>query len=360
MDAPSPLSPRPSPNAPEVQSPVPGRRSYSALSSLMKAAVDVLDAEGLDKERILDARGVAIPDFEDRSSRVPMRSVSRAWRVVTEHIPDPAVGVRAAYQHFNPADWQSLGLAILCSNTLRQALERVERYFDIVSDAGEIRLEETPQDLVFVGIAHDDTAFLNWTLMEFGLSSLLILLQRIMPDELHPRRIDLLRPRELASDAFEELLKCPVHFGCARERVYFSLDMVDTPLGGSNEALAAYQDTYTERYIASINSGRTTTRVRKEITRLMLGRSPRLVDVADKLHVSPRQLQRKLAQEDTTFEEIVAEIRQHLSTTYLAKDSHSLSEISFLLGYSSQSNFTRAFRQWFGVTPMEYRRSSPG
>lgn len=335
-----------------------GAQSYSAIPSLLKSALDILEAEGLDGRRLLEEQGVEIPDFEDRSRRIPLRANGLAWRIVTDRISDPAIGVRAAFRRFNPGDWQSLGLAILCSGSLRQALERVTRYFDIVSDAAEVNLEETDDALVFVGTTHDDSGAANWVLLEFGLTSLLILLQEIMPEPLRPQRVDLLRPREQSSPQFEALFQCPVFFGCTRERVYFDLGLADIQLRGSNESLAAYQDSYSEQYIASIKSGTTATRVKKEITRLMLGQSPRLTDVADSLHISSRQLQRKLSREQTTFEDVVADIRRQLSVSYLTDRRHSLSEIAFLLGYSSQSNFTRAFRQWFAMTPLEFRKGS--
>lgn len=331
-------------------------QSYSAMPSLLKSALDILEWEGLDGRRLLEEQGVNIPDFEDRSRRIPLRANGLAWRIVTDRLSDPAIGVRAALRHFNPGDWQSLGLAILYSASLRQALERVTRYFDIVSDAAEVTLEETDDALVFAATTRDDSGTANWALLEFGLTSLLILLQEIMPEPLRPRRIDLLRPQEQASPQFETLFRCPVFFGCARERVYFDLALADIPLRGSNESLAVYQDSCSEQYLSTIKSGTTATRVRREITRLMVGRSPRLTDVAAALHISGRQLQRRLSREKTTFENVVTDIRRHLSVSYLADPRHSLSEIAFMLGYSSQSNFTRAFGHWFAMTPLEFRK----
>jgi AraC-like DNA-binding protein len=333
--------------------------SYSLLPCFLKSALEILNAEGMNGARLLADHGIDLPEYSDTGKRIPIAVIGRAWRVVTANIDDPAIGVRAALRHFNPADWQSLGLAVLCSGTLRQALERVVRYFEIVSNAAELQLEENDKELIVVGRTYQDPQKVVWELLEFGLAALLVLLQQIYPARLRPNRIELIRPDNTVSDEFEALFGCPVVLGCQRERISFDLAVADCRLQGSNEALASYQDSYSEQYLASAyGGGATLIRVKREIMRLLPGKSPKLQDVAEELHVCGRQLQRRLAKKDTSFEKLVTDIRKQLALTYLEEDDQPLCEIAFLLGYSSQSNFTRAFRGWFGLTPTEFRDSA--
>ena len=80
-----------------------------------------------------------------------------------------------------------------------------------------------------------------------------------------------------------------------------------------------------------------------------------LAKVSERLGVSQRTLSRKLAVEDTSFFAILEGVRKSLALRYLRQNEKSLSEISFLLGYSSLSSFNDAFRRWTGHSPGNYR-----
>ena len=77
--------------------------------------------------------------------------------------------------------------------------------------------------------------------------------------------------------------------------------------------------------------------------------------IDEKAYVDARDEQRKLAAEDTTFRKLVEAVRQELAQSYLSDGSFSLTEITFLLGFSSPAAFSRAFKRWTGVTPQEFR-----
>jgi AraC-like DNA-binding protein len=78
--------------------------------------------------------------------------------------------------------------------------------------------------------------------------------------------------------------------------------------------------------------------------------------VARKLHVSVRTLQRKLIAAGTTFREVSETVRTRLAEEYLNDPKVSIAEVAFLLGFSDQSSFHRAFRRRTGVTPGRWRR----
>jgi AraC-like DNA-binding protein len=74
--------------------------------------------------------------------------------------------------------------------------------------------------------------------------------------------------------------------------------------------------------------------------------------------MSKRTLQRRLAGAGTSLAALSQEVRRFLALEYLADRSLSITEVSFLLGFSSLSAFDRAFKTWTGRTPAEYRRSA--
>ncbi len=81
--------------------------------------------------------------------------------------------------------------------------------------------------------------------------------------------------------------------------------------------------------------------------------------MARRLGQSRRSLQRRLGEAGTTFARLVAEVRRQRAEAFLSGRDVSVAEVSWLLGFSEQSAFTRAFRRWTGRSPTEYRRGGP-
>jgi AraC-like DNA-binding protein len=78
--------------------------------------------------------------------------------------------------------------------------------------------------------------------------------------------------------------------------------------------------------------------------------------VADALHMSTRTLQRRLAEAGTTFRDVLDGVRSGLAESYLTDTTVSIPEVAFLLGFSDQSSFHRAFHRWTGWAPGRWRR----
>ena len=78
--------------------------------------------------------------------------------------------------------------------------------------------------------------------------------------------------------------------------------------------------------------------------------------VAKKLNMSARTLHRKLKDKGRVYRDILRDVRKSMAIKYLDDAKLTLIEISYLLGYSEQSTFTRAFSNWFGKSPLRYRK----
>ena len=79
--------------------------------------------------------------------------------------------------------------------------------------------------------------------------------------------------------------------------------------------------------------------------------------IAKAVSMSTRSLRRRLSAEGTTYSQLLDAVRRELAERYIADTSRSLGEISYLLGFSELSSFSRAFKRWTGKIPGEYRRS---
>ena len=124
--------------------------------------------------------------------------------------------------------------------------------------------------------------------------------------------------------------------------------------------LARINDEHTQSYLASFIA-RTTTRdvVDKIVERLPDG-PPGQQQIASALHMSNRTLQRKLREEGTSFKDLLQDTRMQLARKYLLSPGRSVVETAYLLGFSEPSTFSRAFKRWTGVAPVDYREAQKG
>ena len=92
----------------------------------------------------------------------------------------------------------------------------------------------------------------------------------------------------------------------------------------------------------------------KIIISLSMG-EPNQEVIANSLHMSSRSLQRKLKEETTSFRQLLEDVRKDLAKNYLASSQQSVIEIAYQLGFQDPSNFTRAFKRWFSLSPSAFR-----
>ena len=96
--------------------------------------------------------------------------------------------------------------------------------------------------------------------------------------------------------------------------------------------------------------------VRRVVGELMRDGDPTLTQVARKLAMGSRTLQRRLKEDGVDFKMLVDDTRRRFALSYLRDRKHTLTDIAYLLGYSEVSAFNRAFRRWTGSTPSDHRR----
>lgn len=101
----------------------------------------------------------------------------------------------------------------------------------------------------------------------------------------------------------------------------------------------------------------TSTKVQVALTELLPGGKSSIEDVAEKLNVSKRTLQRRLNEDGVTFRHLLNSVREKLAIHYLSKTNMSSYDIAYLLGYEEINSFLRAFSYWVGKNVSQYRKT---
>ena len=174
---------------------------------------------------------------------------------------------------------------------------------------------------------------------------------------LSPQRVAFRRAAPADTGPYEALFGCPVSFGADANRLLIGLAEADHPLPTGNRDLAAAHDRILVEQLARLDKSNVVARFRASLLERMTDGEFSEEDLARDLHMSRRSLQRRLAEAEATYQSLVDETRRDMALRYLEDPDQSATDVAFLLGYSRQSAFTRAFRRWTGMSPSKYRSS---
>jgi AraC-like DNA-binding protein len=155
---------------------------------------------------------------------------------------------------------------------------------------------------------------------------------------------------------FTAFFGCPVHFAAGENALLFSAALLAQPLVQADAELNLAMCAEARKVIA--RRGDETgiaTRVRQMLVPLMPKCEATLKHVATGMGVTPRTLQRRLADAGLSFQSVLDDARRELAQVYLRDPALSALDVALLLGYAEQSSFTRAFRGWYKTTPSEWR-----
>ena len=132
---------------------------------------------------------------------------------------------------------------------------------------------------------------------------------------------------------------------------------MEDALPGSNPELALQNDQVVMRYLERLDRGDIVTMVRSRIIAELSGGFVSKQGVAERLHMSARNLQTKLAARGTSFQEVLDSTRQQLALGYIDQRAMPIKEITYLLGFADTAVFNRAFKRWTGRSPSAFRGS---
>ena len=179
---------------------------------------------------------------------------------------------------------------------------------------------------------------------------------RVLRDRTYnPLSVSLRRPAPPDEAPFRRYFRVPVVFGAQADVLVFDKSSFEARLEGGNAELARLNDQVVVSHLAKLGLDRFARKLQLLLVEALPQGEPSESDVASRLGTSVRNLQRRLADEGTSYKEVLDDTRRQLARSYLAEARYSISEIAYLLGFGAASSFTRAFRRWEGTSPSEFQ-----
>ncbi|MFC3681510.1 AraC family transcriptional regulator [Bacterioplanoides pacificum] len=328
-------------------------QTIKTVSSLwLRALLMGAEHQGIDVATLLAAAGLDKETLEQPYARVSLEKTLKIWRTAEALCQSPDFGLLMGEQ-VKPSHFQLFSVSLMHSETLAGAFEKSIRYTRLVSDGGDYFLQQQGAEAALVYRPAGD----NFS--RHQIDAVLVLL-RSFANWLVCKTLPLIRlevthcePQDLSN--YQRIFNAPVIFSAPRNALVFAPQVLTEPLALSDNNLAAMHEQMLEQQLAQLLQPDTANLVEHMLrcaVELHLDRE----QVAQQLHMSSRTLQRKLRDRGTSFQILLEQERQRRAKTLLASTDQALSVISDQLGFAESSAFSRAFKRWSGLSPLEYRR----
>ena len=333
------------------------RSRQSFIASMGQMFRRLLEMHGLDALGIARDAGLDLAVTPAPGERIEVDKIDAILRVAIPLIGDPAFGLRAAHC-WHPSELGVLGYAWLSSSTLRTGLQRAVRYSRLVGERGLTQIENTSRGVkvrFWANRGNPAVVPVAAVFVDIVMALLLDLCRMNAGAALRPVAATLRRKKPHPADAHQRFFGCKVEFEAEENTFVLSVDDADRPLPSANRQLAAVFDKMLAEELARLDKSDVVSRCRAAVLEQLSSGEGTAEDTAKQLHMSARTLQRKLAEANTTYLQLVDDTRKDLALRYIEDPRRSATDITFSLGFSQPSAFTRAFKRWTGLSPSDYR-----
>ena len=308
---------------------------------------------GIGVPALLQNAGLPPDLFDQARILVTTEELFALWRAVGHACANPAIGLalgtETKAEHFDP-----IAMAALCTPTFGDAMRQVSRHKQL----------SCPEEIIHQ-LAGDEWAIqFRWllgsgaepeVLTDLCFAWVLSIARHGTGTQLSPLRLEFVRTRSYTRE-LERHFGCQAVFGAARNAIVFRAADADQVFVTRNaDLLSMLAPQLDEQLKQHRGQDSFPERVRATIQRKLIGRRPRMQDIARELHISSRTLQRKLQNADSSFQKVLEEARHQLARHYLDNSLLELNETAYLLGYEDANSFVRAFRAWEGIPPAHWR-----
>lgn len=310
----------------------------------------------------LKAQGINPPELlQVQTGESPRLPSDALYEWVALHCQAASEGLRLG-EYYRVSDYGVAGLAILSAECVGDALKVIKTFMLLFNqDVGDIRIEQPRPDEVQISInlkvKHGWSA--QASLFHTGVlaSASYHLFKSLLCDDFELLSLTLpANPGD--SRPYQDYFQLPVRFRGTEIIFRLPARLLKTPIPSANPAVFQAALALTGESFNSLLE-REMGGLKQRISTLLDSLPEQYPDihwVAQHLQTTERTLRRRLAEEGSSYRDIIDQLRQARAKRMLKNAQLSIEQIGNLLGYTDTSSFRHAFRRWTGQSPNAYRR----
>lgn len=326
------------------------------FAGVTRSLLSSAERVALGREALLTSAGLDPEELESPDGKIPQERHFALWRLICAQSQDPCFGL-------HHGEWATLGgvgvvgYAALSSPTLGAALSSVDRYSRVITEflqSSYCRRQAGPGMVVTL-----PNCRLSDDMADAAVASDVRLARYLTGQHIRPREVWLQRRQPPQWKEYERIFDCPILFGHQHNAVLYEPEALDLPLPSADPLLLSYLDRAFRVNLASWPAhGALYVEFESAVLEQLPQGDVRIEQVAPRLGMSVRTLQRRLSDRGLDYQGLLDTIRQRLATELL-ENRLSIKEICYRLGFSEPSAFRRAFKRWTGQSPSAYRSARP-
>lgn len=303
-----------------------------------------LDELGVDAQSL--AAGYIDPDLRRLSGplKVSARLEMDLLEAAAERLRQPDFGLRHALW-LNLRGLDSISLLWDQAGSVAEWYSLASKYVHLENNAVSYALAEEGPD---VALAHDIIAMLRPRAVQASYTFLALsarVFRNVLGAKWAPVRVEFVAPRPLDISLFREFFRCRIEFGAARDALVVTREDFERPLDRHNPEMVRFLEARMRHQSASGERALEDT-VLAVLRSELAGGPPSLPQIARRLALTPRTLQRRLAQAGTAYGTLLAQTRIDVATAHLERPARTpLSRLAHELGLSDATAASRFLRQ---------------
>lgn len=334
--------------------------NHSVAVHFVKLVTDFIESRGLSAVTVLGEVDLAPDDLNDPNGRIPFSKFDHLLNLTATSLDEPCLGLKLG-QCIRPGHLGSHGFALMSCSTGGELMQQHVRYSTLTIDAAHVVIEQSGNDYIrYLRSSLQDGTRLGRLQDELNMATTVAMARWFTNrNDLAPKWVSFQHSEPSDATSYLEFFNCPVYFSSSETAVCVDRSYLSITLPHANPQLRRMMDDVCAGLVKQLGTALEpgwVAQARQLILNSFKEGLPDIGTVADATDMSEEELKSQLAQRGTSFRGFVDELRQALALGYVRDPSLTLVDIAYLLGFSEQSAFQRAFKRWTGKSPGEYRR----
>ncbi|MCG8669950.1 MAG: AraC family transcriptional regulator [Pseudomonadales bacterium] len=311
--------------------------------------------QGISMPKLLEGSSYSSPeDFERQTDLISSSDYCTLVRNALALTENPALGLTRAMQVFL-SDYDAYGYAIMSSKNLGEAAKIGSEFWVLSGSLLDISSHVEDDIAIFEFTPRTPLNDVLPYIAEESMSVIYQLCRFLIGDQFKAQQVNFSYPEPAYSEKYKDVFQCQLSFNADRNSIDVPVAVLEEPLKMSSPQVAKLCMLQCDALIKQLT---TYDEFVESIRRLLISAKPNFPNIeetASKLNMSERTLRRRLKQHNTTYRDLLDEIRLELAQQYL-RDTHlSIDQIASLVGFEETTSFRKAYKGWTGISASDYR-----
>lgn len=330
--------------------------SQTILASHLKPFLLYLRDQETNPSAILSSADLDPHQFNCPKQRLSHQKIHEMFKAAMAITGDGHLGLHIG-EYYSVDSMNVIGQIVMNCRTAREVHEKIVRYGDILRNGDGSIITETDTGLAVIEYTTDyPHASTLAQVVECMISAWISVMTKLTGAPIRPVEICFRHQAPEDIREHERIFSAPVRFGQTWNAAVIESAYLDIPIPYPNPELLEILEAYAGKVLTRIRDDKPFTKeTSRFITSSLPSAIPKIEAAATHFYMSLRSFQRALEKEETTYRKLVDQVIRSLAASYLSRESVSIGEIAFLLGFSDVSTFHRSFKRMTGHTPAQYR-----